>query len=245
MRKAICLIVCLLLPCTALCDVHVIMDERVHVHEEDGLVLAVFDARFPQLIGMAGTAVMDRVNGQIADFLRAEGGYDDVVQAATDAHAAGIFDFAAWTFSLRVLAEEKLHRENQLLAVLYNFAAYTGGAHEDNWLSSAHYSLETGDVVSLAELLTDADAFQAAAAEMLLAHIGMLGSAEALGYFDDYPETVRAWHLDQALLTSDGLLVYFNPYEVAPFSAGPQLITLDYALVSPYFTDLCRAWLGL
>jgi len=245
MRKAVCLAFCLLLPCAALCDVHVIMDESVHVYEEDGLTLAVLDARFPQLIGMDDTAVMDRVNRAIADFVRMEGGYDGIIEAASGARAAGAVDFSMWTYTLHVLAEEKLHRAGQLLTVLYTFSAYAGGAHDDSWLSSAHYDLETGDAVSLAQLVVDVDAFHTAVGEILLTHIVMLGADEALGYFDEYPETVRAWRIEQALLTSDGLLVYFGLYEIAPHAAGIQRIVLDYALISQHFTDQCRAWIGL
>lgn len=241
MKKVLSLLLTFLLvvPAWGLSEVHVIMGEESHAYEEDGKTLAKLEARFPQLVGMENTAAMDRVNEQIREYIRLEGGYDALTERASEDYRAGV-DADGFVYSLLVTAEEKLHTDG-VLTVLFSFSAYAGGAHGNEWLGAQQYDLLTGDILPIQALAGDADKFHAGVADRLLAQIDLLGLSEDMGYFDGFEETVRDWAFGQSMLTSEGYMVFFNPYEIAPFSSGTQCITLDYALVLPYLTGEARA----
>lgn len=232
-----CLLFALQMPSFAFAEAHVLVEERADVFRRDGLTLAVLDARFPKLFGMRDETAMERVNEQIEDFLRCEGGYDGIVEAAIYDYDTGYTNFADLTYSLSVSAGEMLHIEDKLLTVLYDFSAYLGGAHADSWLAARQFNLATGEAFPLGAPVRDAEAFHAVVSELLLVELkGRQASGEAR-YFEGFEESVRAWREEQALWTGEGLLVFFNPYEVAPYVYGTQRVTIPYALIAPYLSE--------
>ncbi len=212
---------------------------------EDGVTIAVLDAEFPQIVGLADTAVMDRVNRAIQDYIRLEGGYDAVCESALSDFKQGAewFDFSKYHYDLTVRAESPLHTD-RLFSVFYQLSAYTGGAHPGHWGAVQHFDLKTGDPVYLEALVDDTDAFHAHVADLLLKEMADSGMAAENYFFDDYEEAVRAWPLEQAVLAGDGLTVFFNEYDVAPYASGAQSATIPYAALDGYWNDAGRALLG-
>ncbi len=223
----------------------VIMDEGSDVYQEDGITLAELTATFPQIVNLPDTIVMDLINHSIQDYIRLEGGYDGVMETALGDYKEGVewVDFTTNHYSLDVQVEPEL-QSDKLFSVCYEFAAYMGGAHPDHWTRVEMYDIATGELVLLESMITDMDAFHEKVAELLLKQIEETGMAEHESFFEGYEETVRAWHSDQAVATQDGLTVFFDYYELAPYVSGSQFITLPYEDLDPYFNETGKALLG-
>ena len=110
------------------------------------------------------------------------------------------------------------------LTVTYEIWTYTGGIHGNNDVITLSYDVESGQRLLLEDLVADADiALERLAAYCLKALSASLGE-----------------DLDEAMLTSGtvpeldnyssfslfpaGLRIHFQPYQVAPFAAGPQRV---------------------
>ncbi len=223
----------------------VIMDDGSDVYQEDGVTLAELTAKFPQIINLPNTAVMDHINRSIQDYIRLEGGYDGVMETALGDYKekAEWIDFSTDHYFLDVQAEPKL-QSDRLFSVFYAFAAYMGGAHPDHWTRVEMYDMASGDLVLLESMVADMDAFHDKVAELLLKKIDETGMAKDQDFFDGFEETVRAWRPEQAVATQEGLLVFFDYYELAPYSSGSQLITLPYDALDPFINETGKALLG-
>ena len=113
----------------------------------------------------------------------------------------------------------------------FGFSGYAdGAAYPYHYSLTYNYDLEQGKQISLAELFpTDSDYLSALSsyciAELSKRDIGFYGGFQqgAEPTTDNY----RNWNI-----TANGLLVTFDEYQVAPYAAGPQTITVPYSKLS-------------
>lgn len=239
MKRGMTLILCLLLlgGCALAEGYEVLMDEGRDTLEENGVLIAELDAKFPQIIGMADTAVMDQVNHAIQDTIRLNGEYDGVCEAAEGDYAAGVHDFTAMHYSLTVRAEAT-RKTGVLLGVRYDFSAFTGGAHGNSWTQTEQFDLRTGETVYLEQMVSDENAFHDAVAAYILSDIGQRGLVAEMGYFDGYEDVVASWHTEQAVLSDGGLLVVFSAIDLGPYASGPQEFTIPYDVLATHWNQL-------
>ncbi|NNF58401.1 MAG: DUF3298 and DUF4163 domain-containing protein [Rhodothermaceae bacterium] len=112
---------------------------------------------------------------------------------------------------------------------------YTGGAHGNTDVLPLNYNLTTGDRVALPHLFAP----EAAYLDTLSAHSAALlaQEAESRGFSasDLWAEgyAPEAANFQRFTLGPDSLTLYFPPYQVAPYVAGPFAIALAYADVYP------------
>ncbi len=102
---------------------------------------------------------------------------------------------------------------------------YTGAAHPSDASVTATYDLEAGRDLSLADLFVpDADYLTPIARfctdQLSTRDISFQGFE--LGATAT-PQNYRNWNI-----TSDGLMITFDEYQVAPYAAGPQTVVIPY-----------------
>lgn len=116
---------------------------------------------------------------------------------------------------------------HDILSIYFETSAYTGGAHPNQYHTTLNYDLTTGRVLTLADLFRPGiDAVQSVAdycindlrqrQDMLFPDYATSGAAPR-------PENYQAWNV-----TSLGLLITFDEYQVAPYAAGPQTVLIPY-----------------
>lgn len=116
-----------------------------------------------------------------------------------------------------------------VLSVVWKTASYTGGAHGNLEISSTTYDLKTGKLIDLYDVFKNLDIALDIMSRFCSRSIG-----HALGdmYNDDMLRTGTAPEAENYAcfaLTPSGIRIYFQPYQVAPWAAGPQVadIPLD------------------
>lgn len=115
-------------------------------------------------------------------------------------------------------------------SVALNLYQFMGGAHGIGFVNCLIFDTETGELVSYSDLFDETEAL-----------------IELNRYFFEQkvPEHQKEWSVptealplpENALLDSSGLHVYYNSYEIAPYSAGP----IEYLIPSEEIAGLLRA----
>jgi len=129
---------------------------------------------------------------------------------------------------------EVLFESPQLATVELAGYSYTGGAHPNSYVDLITFDLSTGAVLQLSDIISDKAALLPLA-ERYFREARQLDSGSSLndqGFFWDgefvLPQSVG--------LVQDGLRMYYNSYEVAPYAAGPTEFTIPYEDLKPILT---------
>ena len=118
--------------------------------------------------------------------------------------------------------------DEKVLSILDSFSNYYGGAHGYYGLNGFNYNPETGEEISIEDVVSSMDDLRNAAAEVFSRDYADLIEAEPgcedylRDSFDD-PKTL-CW-----TLTPLQLELYYNPYSLASYAAGLQIIRIKFS----------------
>ncbi len=111
-----------------------------------------------------------------------------------------------------------------------NFGFYTysdGAAHPYSYTLTYTYDLQRGEPIRLEQLFlpgTDSLGLIASYCQEELTRRDIAFDTLFVTGADPTPENYRNWNI-----TPDGLLISFDPYQVAAYAAGPQEVLIPYA----------------
>lgn len=109
----------------------------------------------------------------------------------------------------------------------FDFSGYAdGAAHPYHYSLTLNYDLEKGNILSLGDLFPQDSNYLEILARYCIAEL----SKRDIGFYGGFqqgaeptPENYRNWNL-----ASDGILITFNEYQVAPYAAGAQTVLVPY-----------------
>lgn len=112
---------------------------------------------------------------------------------------------------------------------------YAGGAHPNTTRTAQNFDTQSGNLLTLKDVLTDEEKGIAFVNEFLLKK--MKESEDELGFFEDYENYVKDILTDQTWYFSDeGFVVISNVYIVSPYAAGIQEYVIPYSQF-PYLVE--------
>ena len=193
---------------------------------------------YPEFTRAANAAVLDSLNQEVQEYLLTpllnEG------EADTPERVIELFfqefqqlledmpDYATqWT------AERHVKVETDTLGILclsFSEYAYTGGAHGISQLQFGNYDLRTGKRLALTDILNDGfHSWLNTVGEKKFRGLKQLKAEESLeqaGYiFDDANFSLN----DNFAVRPQGLLFYFNSYEIASYAEGTTELLIPYS----------------
>ena len=117
---------------------------------------------------------------------------------------------------------------HDVLSVLFVNFFYLGGAHPGSYHWSLNYDFTTGQELSLGDLFVPGSAYLERIAEycseQLRQHLEFdIWEDGAAPTSENY----QVW-----TITSGGLLIIFDEYQVAPYAAGPQQVIVPYDILT-------------
>lgn len=119
-------------------------------------------------------------------------------------------------------------QDNRFVSVKLHVMAYTGGAHPNNWPMTWVFDMQGGGEITLDRLFPDREAALAKVSglcrEVLSRSLGGMLVPDML----DAGLTPTADNFNRFILTSEGVAFFFGPYQVAPYAAGEQVVTIPY-----------------
>jgi hypothetical protein len=152
--------------------------------------------------------------------------FDELAAAFLAHHRAFVADFpdttARWFIEI---SAELAHNTSQVATIDLSETTFTGGAHPNANRRLVSFDIASGRLLGLDDLCIDPEAFAAIAERQfrLARNIGPEASLEQAGFFLD---DGRLPLPDDVGIVAGGLLLHWNPYEIAPYAAGPSTLTI-------------------
>ncbi len=116
--------------------------------------------------------------------------------------------------------------ENVLSIKFATEGYFAGAAHPYHLMYSFNYDLEQGKDVAFSDLFVPGADYLGAISQYCVAQL----QTRDIGFGDIFaqgatptPENYKNWNI-----TPDGLMITFDEYQVAPYAAGPQVVTIPY-----------------
>jgi hypothetical protein len=121
------------------------------------------------------------------------------------------------------------YSSKNLVSVLYNKYAFTGGAHGTSASSSFNFDIDRGEMLELADLFTPDSNYLKTISDYSIDTLRGRKISD-----DDWiregaganKKNYSTWNI-----VSDGLLVTFDSYQVAAYAAGPQEVVVPFSVL--------------
>lgn len=131
------------------------------------------------------------------------------------------------------ISGEVLYNSENLINIVLDHYTFTGGAHGYAGKYSLIFDAKTGHSVTNEMLFKDVSAFARYAEGKFRAKFG-IGNDEPLNSKGFMFEEERFILPESIMFDKKGLLLFYNPYEIASYAQGPQELLLPYAEVDAY-----------
>lgn len=188
------------------------------------------DVSYPQISGMSNDGVQTQINKAIQNRMNT-----DIIQFKNEVNSTeenmGNVPPQVQSFINEFYITYKVAQANEKI-VSISFAVMdfqAGAAHPDNYNQVFTYDVERNKILTLADIFQPGTAY--------LKTLSALSRQQLSSHLKDNPFAAEmitegtestAEHFERFNLGQDGLILIFNPYQVAPSYAGTQTITIPY-----------------
>lgn len=152
-------------------------------------------------------------------------------QTATDGFTPSFYAYSYYAYA------STARMDSRILSVLLVNSWYRGGAHPTSEQTAYNFDLQEQTILSLEDILLPdtREAFLELVLQSLEDRISALNDAlNGAGLYSDYQQTVIAsitgepatvnWYF-----SDNGLVIYYNHYDIAPYAAGIVTVELPYS----------------
>jgi hypothetical protein len=128
-----------------------------------------------------------------------------------------------------VLAYKITYNERCTLSLYFDRYEYTGGAHGTTTRYSDTWNLKNSKLIPLRQLFIRSIDYVNYIIKSIIAQIEQQIKDGNNIYFDDYEKNVRKYfNPNKFYLSKQGVVIYFQQYEIAPYAAGIVEFTIPY-----------------
>lgn len=123
------------------------------------------------------------------------------------------------------------YADNEIVSVWFGNYFYTGGAHPNSYSFTLNFDLKNGKELKLADLFRPNSNYLKIISDYC---IKQLQKDLSDGDFDDQIQSgagAEEKNYDSWSITRKGITVTFDSYQVAPYVAGPQEVTVPYEIL--------------
>ncbi len=198
----------------------------------DDIVLYMRKCIYPVVTIAGNENAADRIN---ADIQKRIDSFDTGTSVLDDANQAyqSMRDSREAEFHFYPYFDELIftavRADSNVVSFLETSQYYIGGAHGMYYYSGLNYDTRTGERINFADLSANADAFR----QDTLAFIHDLAATAAyqgIMWGNDADEQQEILYQDERwYLSTSGLVLFSNPYELGPFFAGEIEFTIPYS----------------
>ncbi len=122
--------------------------------------------------------------------------------------------------------------------VRFKYNSYTGGAHGDYGEDYATFNIKTGQKLGWNDVIVDLEKFKKLA-ELRFKQVNGMSANSKLTEEEGFSFENNKFSLSNNFaLTSEGLILYYQPYEVAPFSFGATTLIFKYFEIAEFINPL-------
>lgn len=114
------------------------------------------------------------------------------------------------------------------ITLRFNYDSYTGGAHSNYGEYWATFRISDGKKITLNDVIADNDKFLKLA-EQRFKQVNGLPASQKLTQEEGFMFENDKFYISENIgLTKNGLVIYYEPYQVAPFSFGASILFFKY-----------------
>ena len=193
--------------------------------------------RYPEFIAERPDPALKAVGTSIENMLltpvyegTGPGSYEELASSFIEAYKKLQRDFPDYKHGWTLDREASVVYEgDSVICILFTEMSFTGGAHPNSRRTFANFELSKGLEVALDDILVDGyEARLNAVGENIFREVRGLKKDESLedaGF--SFEGGVFSLN-DNFGISADGLIFYFNDYEIAPHVMGPTELTIPY-----------------
>lgn len=176
--------------------------------------------------GRTDRMINNRIKGQVNTF------YDYVRNqlyrdAVDEYHTAMENNFPFREFSA-VLAYNVTYNKNCHLSMFRDQFQYTSGAHGSTIKMSDTWNIRTGRLVPMADYFRPGADYKC----IILNEAIKQANKDPSIYFENYAQLMNQYFNPESYyLSDDGLVIYYQEYEIAPYTSGLPTFTIPYSLL--------------
>jgi hypothetical protein len=131
-----------------------------------------------------------------------------------------------WTMNI---TNETYKYSEDIQTVVFNISFYTGGAHPNSGYKSFTFDLKNSKELTLNDVFLNGtipwDTISQLAQDSLKTQLGDMADPTFIEPgTGTNPDNYKSW-----ALTPNSLIFFFDPYQVAPYAAGPQKVEIPFA----------------
>jgi hypothetical protein len=120
--------------------------------------------------------------------------------------------------------------DHSIVSVRFEFYSYTAGAaHPGSYSRTFTYDLNLHQKVQLPDLFTLGTDWLGALSSYCMKDLQQRGVLELPEGAEPVMKNYSSWSL-----SPEGMIVYFDPYQVVSYAAGPQQVLVPYAALSEF-----------
>lgn len=151
--------------------------------------------------------------------------YRDAVNGYIDAQKNG-FPFNEYNMTVEYTVT---YNRNCALSFYRDAYTYTGGAHGSTLRLSDTFSLLSGRKLRLGDFFKNKEHWEFTVLSAILKQADETQSASQI-YFENYRELIlKYFNPESFYLTPNGIAIYYQQYDIAPYSTGIPVFVLPYA----------------
>lgn len=201
-----------------------ISDRPVEINKDDPSKGYVIDVAYP-VVGNLPQIARGKINSSIektADtFMRDFA--DNVILLAVSPAALD----EESTLNVTYVVKQPVHG---IVGVVFELEEYVrGAAHPNTRIVTKNYSITTGDEIALKDLFKEGAHYLSLVGGLATEQLNALFRQEGIG--DWFREGARGTieNYDRFYLVNEGLVIVFDPYQVAPYARGTVTVTIPFA----------------
>ena len=126
------------------------------------------------------------------------------------------------------------YNKDGIVSFYISVTSYQGGAHDSMEIMSETFDLSEGTRITADTLFTaDEKEYTARIKEYILSEMNERAQEEYSPYYDNYADLLEAtYNKESFVLTENGLRVYFQVYDLAPYAGGSIQFDIPYANIA-------------
>jgi len=193
----------------------------------DGVVLLSYEIAYPAFYSACFRRCLPRLNAYYRNRALEYRRYchNELFDMAVEQYKDAIENnFPVREFEV-VQAFDVTYMEDCVVSLYIDQYEYTGGAHGNTLRRSQTWNLQKCGLIDLSDIVTCEPDYRA----YILAEVEKQIEKEPDIYFDDYKELiVKTFDEDSFYCTPEGVVVYYQQYDIAPYSSGIREFLIPY-----------------
>lgn len=198
---------------------------QVHIVEETAGFSV--DIEYPALCSLAATRIIrDHVTRLLADFKLVFPEHD--LTEYRYKHELTV-DFSVWITDNRRLASVKLDVNH-----------FTGGAHPNHYPETMIFDLTNGKLLQIGDIFTSPEVALLKLAPSIRTTLNTSLGDMTLPDMVESGTTATLQNYEDFILYKEGMAFFFAPYQVGPYAAGEQVVTVPWERLDPLLKENFR-----